>query len=154
HTIRNASERPVVYMCMKWRGPMACDSCQWSVPAIRAGILIPKEGENFAWRALMEFPTSYLARLEAHQPVLLPGAGYGPHVDEYDVAIIVLTGNLDTRGRAFGPNSFMLHSAGAAHGLRNVGTDTARYLAFEFHAPTFARSDRIRGIHLLEQLTA
>ena len=30
----------------------------------------------------------------------------------------------------------------------------ARYLVFEFHAPTLARNDRIRGIRVLEQLIA
>jgi mannose-6-phosphate isomerase-like protein (cupin superfamily) len=154
HTIRNASERQLVYIMMKWRGPIACDSCQWSAPVIRPGTVVPKEGENFATYGLMELSTSYLAKLHAHQSVLLPGGGYDPHVDKHDVAIIVIGGFLETCGRTFGPNAFMLHSAGAAHGIRNVGKDAARYLVFEFHAPMVAGSDRIRGIHLLEQLTA
>ena len=54
---------------------------------------------------------------------MLPGGGYDPHVDEHDVAIIVLSGIVETQDRTFGPNAFMLHSAGAAHGLRNVGKD-------------------------------
>ena len=154
HTICNASDRQLVYIMMKWRGRIACDSYQWSAPVIRPETFVPKDGEHFATRGLMEFPTSYLAKLHAHQSVLLPRGGYDPHVDEHDVAIIVLSGILETCGRTFGPNSFMLHSAGAAHGIRNVGKDAARYVVFEFHAPMLARSDRIRGIHLLEQLAA
>jgi mannose-6-phosphate isomerase-like protein (cupin superfamily) len=154
HTIRNASEHQIVYMMMKWRGPIASGPCQWSVPAIRPETFTPNPEQNFTVRGLMEFPTSYLAKLHAHQSVLLPGGGYEPHVDEHDVAIIVLSGLLETLGRTFGPNSFMLHSAGAAHGIRNVGTDAARYLVFEFHAPTVGRSDRMKGIHLVERLTA
>jgi hypothetical protein len=110
-------------------------------------------GEYFAVRGLMDFCTSYLTKLHAHQSVLLPGGGYEPHVDGHDVAIIVLTGILETRGRTFGPNAFILHSAGSSHGIRNIGTEIARYLVFEFHASTPARSDRRREIHLLEQLT-
>ena len=101
---------------------------------------------NFAVHGLMEFATSYLAKLHAHQSVLQPGGGYEPHIDGHDVAIIVLSGLLETRGRTFGPNSFLLHSAGVVHGIRNVGANAARYLVFEFHAPTVGRSDRIKGI--------
>ena len=154
HTIRNASEHRLVYIMMKWRGPIVSGPYQWSVPVIRPETFFPMERENFAVRGLMEFCTSYLTKLHAHQSVLLPGGGYDPHVDEHDVAIIVLSGILEARGRTFGPNAFILHSAGALHGIRNVGNDVARYLVFEFHAPTLARTDRMRAIHLLEQLTA
>jgi len=85
--------------------------------------------------------------------MLLPGGGYDPHVDDHDVAIIVLEGLLETQGRTFGPNAFLLHSAGATHGVRNVGKEPARYLVFEFHALTLPRNDRMRGVSLLEQLT-
>ena len=154
HTIRNASEHQIVYMMMKWRGRMASGPCQWSVPAIRPETFTPDPEKNFAVRGLMEFPTSYLAKLHAHQSVLQPGGGYEPHVDEHDVAIIVLSGLVETLDRTFGPNSFMLHSAGAAHGIRNVGTNAARYLVFEFHAPTVGRSERMKGIQLVDQPTA
>src|SRR6185503_18495388 len=50
-------------------------------------------------------------------------------------------------------NAFILHSAGSSHGIRNVGPEIARYLVFEFHASTAARSERRREIQLLEQLT-
>jgi mannose-6-phosphate isomerase-like protein (cupin superfamily) len=153
HTIRNASECPVVYIMMKWRGPIISGPCQWSVPVIRPETFFPMNGENFAVRGLMEFCTSYLTKLHAHQSMLLPGGGYEPHVDEHDVAIIVLSGILETRGRTFGPNAFILHSAGSSHGIRNIGDNIARYLVFEFHASTLVRIDRTRGIHLLEQLT-
>jgi mannose-6-phosphate isomerase-like protein (cupin superfamily) len=153
HTIRNASARPITYLMMKWRGPLEFSTSQWSVPSLRPEKVIPTEGESFAPRFLAEFPTSYLAKLHSHQSVLLPGGGYDPHVDDHDVAIIVLDGILETQGRTFGPNAFLLHSAGAAHGVRNVGKEPARYLVFEFHAPTLARNDRMRGISLLEQLT-
>jgi hypothetical protein len=138
---------------MKWRGPLEFGTSQWCVPTLRPKKVVPAEGESFAPRFLAEFPTSYLANLHSHQSMLLPGGGYDPHVDDHDVAIIVLEGILETQGRTFGPNAFLLHSAGTAHGVRNVGKEPARYLVFEFHAPTLARNDRMRGISLLEQLT-
>ena len=154
HTIRNTSEHQIVYLMMKWRGPIASGPCQWSVPAIRPEAFTPNPEKQVSVHGLMEFATSYLAKLHAHQSILQSGGGYEPHIDGHDVAIIVLSGLLETRGRTFGPNSFMLHSAGASHGIRNVGANAAHYLVFEFHAPAVGLSDRIRGIQLVEQLTA
>src|SRR5712692_261526 len=143
HTIRNASARPITYLMMKWRGPLGFGTSQWCVPTLRPEKVILTEGESFAPRFLAEFPTSYLAKLHSHQSMLLPGGGYDPHVDDHDVAIIVLEGLLETQGRTFGPNAFLLHSAGATHGVRNVGKEPARYLVFEFHALTLPRNDRM-----------
>jgi mannose-6-phosphate isomerase-like protein (cupin superfamily) len=153
HTIRNESEQQIVYLMMKWRGRMASGPSRWSVPAIRPERFTPNPEDYFAAHKLMEFATSYLAKLHAHQSVLQPGGGYEPHVDEHDVAIVVLSGLLEARGRTFGRNSFLLHSAGAAHGIRNVGASAAHYLVFEFHAPAIGLGERMKGIQLAEQLT-
>jgi hypothetical protein len=132
---------------------MASGPSRWSVPAIRPERFTPNPEDYFAAHKLMEFATSYLAKLHAHQSVLQPGGGYEPHVDEHDVAIVVLSGLLEARGRTFGRNSFLLHSAGAAHGIRNVGASAAHYLVFEFHAPAIGLGERMKGIQLAEQLT-
>jgi redox-sensitive bicupin YhaK (pirin superfamily) len=63
-----------------------------------------------------------------------PGAGYAPHVDDYDVAIIVLSGKVETVGQIVKPHGVIYYSAGEPHGLRNVGDSSAQYLVFEFHA--------------------
>jgi hypothetical protein len=137
---------------MKWRGPMVFGSPQWCVSTFRPEKVVPTAGESFAPRLLCEFPTSYVANLHAHQSILSPGSGYDSHVDDHDVAIIVLEGLLETQGRTFGPNAFLLHSAGTTHGLRNVGNEPARYLVFEFHTPTLAQNDRKSNVNLREQL--
>jgi redox-sensitive bicupin YhaK (pirin superfamily) len=54
-------------------------------------------------------------------------------VDAYDVAIIVLEGEVETLGQRVAPHGVIFYAAGEAHGLSNPGTTTARYLVFEFH---------------------
>jgi hypothetical protein len=86
-------------------------------------------------RRLFEGPTAYLGKLHAHVTTLQPGAGYAPHVDAYDVAILTLAGTVETLGERVGPQSVIYYGAGELHGMRNVGPEVARYLVFEFHAP-------------------
>jgi hypothetical protein len=64
-----------------------------------------------------------------------PGGGYAPHVDAYDVAILVLEGTVETLGQTCGPNTVIFYAAGESHGMRNVGPIPARYIVWEFHAP-------------------
>ena len=80
-------------------------------------------------------PTTFLGKLHAHVTTLQPGAGYEPHVDAYDVAILTLSGTVETLGDRVGPDTVIYYAAGEAHGMRNVGSGVARYLVFEFHAP-------------------
>jgi hypothetical protein len=60
--------------------------------------------------------------------------GYPEHIDEHDVAIIVFSGVVETLGQRAGPAGSIYYAAGEPHGLRNVGSEPARYLVFEFHA--------------------
>jgi hypothetical protein len=61
------------------------------------------------------------------------GAGYEPHVDAYDVAIIVLEGEVETLGQRAAAHSVIFYPAGASHGMSNPGPAPARYLVIEFH---------------------
>jgi mannose-6-phosphate isomerase-like protein (cupin superfamily) len=137
HTIRNTTQRPITYLMMKWCGPVSTGETCFEPAIVRAAATDWDAGESSTQHRLCEFPTSYLAKLHAHQSVLLPADGYDPHMDEYDVAILVLSGQIESLGRVFGPNSFLMHSAGEPHGIRNVGTEPARYLVFEFHTPRY-----------------
>jgi mannose-6-phosphate isomerase-like protein (cupin superfamily) len=136
HTIRNSTQRPITYFMMKWRGSVSAGEACFE-PAVVREAATDGVGHSSTQQRLYEFPTSYLAKLHAHQSVLLPEDGYDPHRDEYDVAILVLSGQIESLGRVFGPNSFLMHSAGELHGIRNVGTEPARYLVFEFHTPQY-----------------
>jgi quercetin dioxygenase-like cupin family protein len=63
--------------------------------------------------------------------VLAPGAGYDPHRDAHDVAIVTFRGELQTLGSRLCPGSVVYCAAGQEHGMRNVGDVPARYLVFE-----------------------
>ncbi len=65
--------------------------------------------------------------------VLQPGGGYPPHRDKHEVAILVIEGTLVTLGERVGPNSVIFYGAHQAHGMKNVGSDRAKYIVFEFH---------------------
>jgi quercetin dioxygenase-like cupin family protein len=134
HTIRNEADAPVTYVMLKWQ----------TDPREKAGLLehrlVPygessdgTEPSGFSASTLLEGETTCLRRLHSHLTTLQPGAGYDPHVDAHDVAIVVLEGTLETLGERVGPNSVVFYAAGEPHGMRNVGDAPAVYLVFEFH---------------------
>jgi hypothetical protein len=82
---------------------------------------------------LFEGPTHWLGKLHAHYSEVEPGGGYEAHRDPYDLAIVMLSGSVETLGTRVDPFGVVYCAANERHGLRGVGTDTARYLVFEFH---------------------
>ena len=48
---------------------------------------------------------------------------------------MTLDGTVETLGQRVEPFSVIYCSAGELHGMRNVGSERARYLVFEFHGP-------------------
>ncbi|MGH8246009.1 MAG: cupin domain-containing protein, partial [Gammaproteobacteria bacterium] len=136
HTIRNPGTSPVGYLMFKWDA-----SRSWAAPSLdtsifRYGDLTAPAGSASMWtHRIFEGSTSCLGKLHAHLTVLQPGAGYEPHVDAYDVAIVVLSGTVETIGQVVDPLSVIYYAAGETHGMRNVAAEPARYLVFEFHAP-------------------
>lgn len=152
HTIRNAGERPVTYLMFKWssdasgtaRTPLPTSIFDYRTPPIAPNGDGNKDGDQppdasgegqrgFAPRRIFEGPTRYLYKLHGHFTTLAPGHGYPPHVDAYDVAILTLSGTVETLGRQVGPNSVIFYAAGEPHGMKNVGNGPATYLVFEFH---------------------
>jgi oxalate decarboxylase/phosphoglucose isomerase-like protein (cupin superfamily) len=136
HTIQNASNAPVTYLMFKWRAAPAEIEEPLRSQFFEVGELAPTiEQEPFKMRILFEHPTSYLGKLHAHVTNLQPGGGYAPHDDEYDVAIVILAGRVETVGRVIEPLGVVFYAAGEPHGMKNIGDVPARYLVFEFHAP-------------------
>jgi mannose-6-phosphate isomerase-like protein (cupin superfamily) len=134
HTIRNRSQRPVTYLMFKWRAAptelvdslaMEITSCQ--NPPRKT---FPKPRDTWL---LFEGPTAYLGKLHAHLTELQPGAGYAPHRDPYDVAIVLLEGTIATLGETLSSPAVVYCAADEPHGMHNPGETTARYLVFEFH---------------------
>ena len=127
HTLRTTGAEPATYLMLKWRGEPTASA--ENMPFGRFGTA----GEP---RVLIDGPTRYLRKLQSHVTVLGPGEGYDPHADSYDVAIVVLEGEVETIGGRARPNDVIFYRAGEPHGMRNVGTGDARYVVFELHGRT------------------
>lgn len=133
HTLRNSGTGPLTYLMFKWRGePVGADTV---LPLRVMDVHEGAPGERAGYRAslLMQGPTNFLGRLQVHVSEVEPGAGYEPHADPYDVAIVVLSGRIETLGREVGPCGVVYYAAGELHGLRGAGDGPARYLVIEFH---------------------
>lgn len=145
HTIRNVSERPVSYLMFKWHvdGAAATDD-PLRTSVIRYEQAKPHADHGFVIDQLFEKPTGWLGRLHCHITRLEPGAGYAAHVDAYDVAIVTLSGTVETLGQEAGPHSVIYYAAGQRHGMRNIGDQPAHYLVFEFHPATLDVWQRLR----------
>jgi quercetin dioxygenase-like cupin family protein len=135
HSLKAVSREPANYVMFKWH----TDSTEIDdgLPFGQFGAFEQRPASGvepgFQARLVFEGPTEYLRKLHCHVTTLAPGEGYEPHVDAYDVAIVVLEGELETLEERVGPYSVIFYRAGDAHGMRNPGDATATYLVFEFH---------------------
>lgn len=135
HTIRNSSDRPVHYLMFRWNRTEA-EAPSGKLKAVVVHDPLPAEpidGRGFAARTVFEGRTQWLRKFHCHTSRLEPGAGYAPHADAYDVAILVLSGRVQTLGREAGKGELIFYPAGELHGMRNPGTEPAHYLVFEWH---------------------
>jgi quercetin dioxygenase-like cupin family protein len=135
HCVGNSGEAAASYLVLAWRGPALETDDPAPATVIAAEPSRPEDTQSFRRDVLFERPTAYLEKLHVHMSTLQPGAGYAPHVDDYDVVIVLLSGTVETLGRIVTARSLIYYAAGEPHGLRNVGHDVARYAVVEFHAP-------------------
>jgi len=135
HTLQTMSESPANYLMLKWHGvPTKIDTpLIFGQYDVFQPVQYSEARNGFCPRQVFEGPTAYLQKLHCHVSTLSPGAGYDPHVDAYDVAIIILEGEVETLGERVGRCGVIFYRAGDAHGIRNPGEAIARYLVFEFH---------------------
>ena len=135
HTLQTVSEQPANYMMFKWQN----DTKEMGSPLkFNLFSLFGPEKESDANEGLQQHlmfqgSTDYLRKLHCHTTTLLPGAGYDPHSDTYDVAILVLDGEVETIGKHAEPYSVIFYPAGEPHGMYNPGEAVAKYVVFEFH---------------------
>ena len=147
HTIRNPGTSPVAYLMFKWHAASSGAKTPLTVAVHHFGSAAAPAGAPPFWmHRIFEGPTAWLGRLHSHLTVMQPGGGYDEHVDAYDVAIVVLSGQVETLGQVVEPLSVIYYAAGEPHGMRNVGTEPARYLVFEFHAPGSASLPQPVGV--------
>jgi len=136
HTLETTSEQPANYMMLRWFGVR-----EGKEETARLGFGLfdlrsqpgARGDAGFNFRVLFEGETRYLSKLHCHLSTLLPGAGYRPHADPYDVALVVLEGEIETLGKRIAPFGVAYYAAGTAHGIRNPTMQIARYVVFEFH---------------------
>ena len=135
HTIQTAGEIPANYLIFRWNTVFKKNDPELSFNCFDLPVpgkqLIPKDG--FYTHRIFEGSTNYLQKFHCHISVLLPGAGYEPHSDIYDVSILVLEGEIETLDQRVKPYGVVFYSAGEPHGIYNPGTVAARYIVFEFH---------------------
>jgi mannose-6-phosphate isomerase-like protein (cupin superfamily) len=135
HTVRNPERGSSGYLMFKWHGPEGAARDPLNTGIFHHHVEPPPGAKPFWTARLLQGPTRYLGKLRSHVTVLQPGAGYEPHVDAYDVAILLLEGTVETLGECVDPLGVIYYAAGEPHGMRNVGSAPARYLVFEFHGP-------------------
>ena len=141
HTIRAGSQDASRYLMFRWHGQARWtqdELCHGRYDAQAFLRQIPGKG-GFRVREVFDKPTGSLARLHAHVTALAPGAGYAAHTDPYDVAIVLLRGEVETLGRRVGPGNLILYPSGEPHGMRNPGETAAEYVVFEFQARSTSR---------------
>lgn len=135
HTLQTMSEVPANYMMYKWYAHSKENKAALNFGHYKVlKWLSETEGKKgFCTHLLFEGPTVFLKKLHCHITSLSPQAGYEPHVDDYDVSIIVLEGEIETLGKRIGPHSVIYYAAGEPHGMYNPGEVVAKYIVFEFH---------------------
>jgi len=135
HTLRAASEQPANYLMFKWRGRWGNHLGKLAFGRFETGDFLASKEDSASFRAklLFEEPTQWLGTLHAHVTTLAPGAGYELHIDQHDVAIVVLRGEVESLGQRLRPHGLIYFAAGEPHGMHNPGKQPAHYLVFEFH---------------------
>jgi mannose-6-phosphate isomerase-like protein (cupin superfamily) len=134
HSLTTISFEPANYLMIKWQNRPTGNESPLGFGCYDTGsALNAPSKKGYHHRLIFEGATSYLHKLQCHISTLTPGAGYAPHRDPYDVAIVVLAGEVETIDRRAGSNSLIFYPTGEPHGLRNFGKEVAKYIVFEFH---------------------
>ena len=135
HTLQTISQSPANYLMFKWLAKRKESHVTLKYNHYNAIKCMPiTEGsQGFHTRLLFEGSTAFLQKFHCHLTALSPQSGYKPHIDDYDVSIIVLEGEVETLGKRVGPYGVIFYAAGEPHGMYNPGEVTAKYLVFEFH---------------------
>jgi len=135
HTLRAVGDQPANYLMFKWRGRWGIQMEKLAFGYFDTADFFSSSEDltGFQSKVLFEKPTRWLGTLHAHVTSLAPGAGYEPHIDQHDGAIVVLRGEVETFGRRLKPHGLIYFAAGEPHGMRNPGKGPAYYLVFEFH---------------------
>ena len=135
HTLETVSQEPANYLMFKWRSVGSASGSPLRFGQFNFLDDLDNSNVDVGFRPRLVFagPTAHLRKLHCHTSTLASGAGYEPHIDAYDVAIILLKGEIETLGERVRPYSVVFYPAGEPHGVRNPGDAMAKYIVFEFH---------------------
>ncbi|MEM7164407.1 MAG: cupin domain-containing protein [Planctomycetota bacterium] len=143
HTLEGVGDEPVNYLMLKWLAdPTECTDPLGFQRFSFTAANDENAGPGFQITRQLDGPTAWLHKLHCHTSAMEPGAGYEPHVDGYDVVMIVLDGELESLGQTLTPHGVYFYAAGEPHGAHNPGNKTAHYVVFEFHAHPTVASDQ------------
>ena len=146
HTIHNTSDKPITYLMFKW----ASAPLEAQEPLGSKIVKVEDHPETsvptklFDARLLFEQETAFLSKLHSHITDLQPGEGYEPHLDDYDVAIILLNGQIATANETLNAPAVAFFAENELHGIHNPSKDVARYIVLEFHGEHKAVRNRIK----------
>jgi mannose-6-phosphate isomerase-like protein (cupin superfamily) len=130
HTLRTPAGATATYLMFKWVGrDISADDVVAVTPFDTRGE--PTE-RPFSTHPVFEHPTRYLERLHCHTSTLRLGAGYAPHRDDHDVAIVVLDGEIEVLDERLAASDVLFVPAGEEHGMHNPSAAPAHYLVLEF----------------------
>ena len=136
HTLKATGNKPAKYIVFKWRSIRKMNNKANTFEKLDLFSNSKKiNGTKGSKRLdLFNIVTGYLRKLHCHISALLPGEGYDPHSDHYNVAAIVLDGELETLGQKIRQYDIAFYLSEDSHGMRNTGRHTAKYIIFEFHS--------------------
>lgn len=132
HTLRAVSPQPANYLMFQWLGSSGIPDAQLAFGCFDA--LGPRNNSvaEYGLRLLFEGPTGCIRKLHAHATTLTAGVAHPPHKHDYEAAIVVLEGEVETLGQRVGPHGIIFYSSGCPHSICNPGSQPARYVVFEF----------------------
>lgn len=154
HTLEGVGNEAVNYLMLKWYNPMPSPMDQLGFGQYHGIHEINKDlGKSINFGLLFEGATTSLKKLHCHSSVLQPGASYAPHRDPYDVAIIVLEGQVETLGQIVRTHHVIFYPAGTLHGMANPTDRVARYLVFEFHGHQVMQDRQLKPMYAVDHGT-
>ncbi len=138
HAISRLSDERATYLVLKWMGhnPKPFEATLGSAVFDFAKLhrrQLKGEQRRFKADTILEGATRNLEKLHSHASTLAPGAGYPEQEDPIDIAIVLMSGKVETLGQTATAPAVFFYPAGRPHGLQNVGSEPAQYVVFEFH---------------------
>jgi quercetin dioxygenase-like cupin family protein len=144
HTLEATGDGPATYLMYRWHDNQIIRKGGMDFGIHTTVESLPAQEKSLSLNILFEQPTGFLKRLHCHVSVLPPGAGYEEHRDMYDIAILVMEGEVETLGQRVGPGGVIFYAEDEEHGILNPTSFPARYLVFEFHGRESSFLDGLR----------